>query len=137
MTGGWGLGEGSHRLVPGPRAGDEEETIAAEDGNPETEERAGTPQSRTRLRVRLVRIYRFFTLTGSFSVAPHFIDGETEACSGCPTCWRQGQAGVKCPGSRLPHTPGSRPTEHLVAHVLRAVGLPRLSFERVKIKLKS
>lgn len=59
MTGGWGLGEGSHRLVPGPRAGDEEETITAEDGNPETEERAGTPQSRTRLRVRLVRIYRF------------------------------------------------------------------------------
>lgn len=78
-----------------------------------------------------------FNLMGSFSVAPHFIDGETEACSGCPTCWWQGQAGVRCLGYRLPHTSSSRPTERLAPHLLCAVGPPRLSFERIKIKLKS
>lgn len=50
----------SHRLGPGPWAGDKE-TIAAEDGNPETEERAGTLQSRTRVSAGLVRVYRCLT----------------------------------------------------------------------------
>lgn len=51
----------SHRLVLGPRAGDKGETITAEDGNPETEERAGPLQSCTRASAGLVGIYRFLT----------------------------------------------------------------------------